>query len=421
MSYPFSSLERMGTQLRYTFRVYPTVPQRVRAARLFGCCRVVFNDAIAARRRAHAEGLPYPSGTELSRRLITEAKRTEERAWLGEVSSVPLQQALRDADTAYTNFFASLKGTRKGRRMGLPRFKKRSHRQAARFTRNAGFKVLDDGRLRLPKIGDLEVSWSRKLPSDPSSVTLIREPSGKYFVSFVVAVDGDETLPPVEDETGIDLGLKAFAVMRGGKSIDNPRFFKREEQRLAKAQRALARKVKGSVNREKARVKVAKVHERTANRRKDFIEQTTTRIIAENQRVFTESLSVLGLSRGRSAKSVHDAAWGRFLRTLEAKCGRYGRDFVAIDRWFPSTRLCSVCGALTGPKGQAGLDVRKWVCPCGAGHDRDANAEINIRREGGRLLEEKRVKLAEGRCSSESGVKPESRNDCGGNEDPHPG
>jgi putative transposase len=411
----------MGMQLRYTFRVYPTVPQRIRAARLFGCCRVVFNDAVAARRRAHAEGLPYPSSAELSQKLITEAKRTEERAWLGEVSSVPLQQALRDADAAYANFFASLKGNRKGRKMGPPQFKKRSHRQAARFTRNAGFKVLADGRLRLPKIGDLKIAWSRDPPATPSSVTLLREPSGKYFVSFVVTVEGDETLPPVEDETGIDLGLKSFAVLHGGRTIQNPRFFKRMERRIAKAQRAMARKVKGSANREKARLKVARLHEQTANRRKDFIEQATTRIIRENQAVYVESLSVLGLARGRSAKSVHDAAWGRFVRSLEAKSGRYGREFVAIDRWFPSTRLCSACGALTGPSGQAELRLRRWSCPCGAEHDRDANAEINIRREGRRLLEERQVMLAEGRSSSESGVKPESRNDCGGIEDPHPG
>lgn len=411
----------MGTQLRYTFRVYPTVPQRYRTARLFGCCRVVFNDAVAARRRAHAEGLPYPRSSELSRKLITEAKRTEERAWLGEVSSVPLQQALRDADAAYANFFASLKGRRKGRKMGSPQFKKRSNRQTARFTRNAGFKILDDGRLRLPKIGDLKVAWSRDLPTEPSSVTLIREPSGNYFASFVVTVDGDEALPTVDDETGIDLGLKSFAVMRGGKTLDNPRFFKRMERRIAKAQRAMARKVKGSVNREKARIRVARLHEATGDRRKDFIEQATTRIIRENQAVFVESLPVLGLSRGRSAKPVRDAAWGKFLRSLEAKSNRFGRDFAAIGRWFPSTRLCSVCGALTGPKGQAELKVRKWVCPCGAKHERDANAEINIRREGRRLLEEQRMKLAEGRSSSESGAKPESRNDCGGNEDPHPG
>jgi putative transposase len=337
------------------------------------------------------------------------------------VSSVPLQQALRDADTAYANFFASLKGKRKGLRVGEPRFKKRSHRQSARFTRNAGFKILDNKRLRLPKIGDLKVAWSRRLPAAPSSVTLLREPSGKYFASFTVAVDGDEPLPPVDDETGIDLGLKSFAVMRGGKTIDNLRFFKREERRIAKAQRALARKEKGSANRGKARVRVAVLHERTANRRKDFIEQATTRIIRENQAVFVESLSVLGLSRGRSAKSVHDAAWGRFLRSLEAKCGRYGREFVAIDRWFPSTRLCSACGALTGPKGQAELKVRRWACLCGAKHDRDANAEINIRRAGRRLFKERQVMLAEGRSSSESGVKPESRNDCGGIGDPQPG
>lgn len=380
---------------------------------------MVFNDAVAARKRAYAAALPYPSSAELQRTLITEAKRTDERAWLGEVSVVALQQSIRDADTAYRNFFDSCKGKRQGRKLGPPHFKKRSHRQSARFTKR-GFSLKANRRLYLAGIGEVKIAWSRELPAEPSSVTLVKEPSGKYFVSFVVAVDGEEPLPPVEDETGIDLGLKAFAVMRGGKTIENPRFFKRMERRLTKAQRTLARKVKGSANQEKARMKVAKIHETIANCRSDFLEQTTSRIIAENQSVFVESLNVVGLSRGRSAKSVHDAAWGRFSRLLEAKCARYGREFVRIDRWFPSTRLCSVCGALAGPKGQQRLGVRAWSCPCGARHDRDANAEINIRREGRRMLEE-RVKLAEGRSSSRSGVKSESLNDCGGNEDPHPG
>lgn len=417
MSHPAFILVLVGTFLRYTFRVYPTVPQRRSAARTFGCVRVVFNDVIAARERARAEGLPYPRSAQLQRQLITEAKRTRERAWLAEVSVVALQQSVRDADTAYKNFFESRSGKRPGRPVGPPRSKRRSHRQTARFTRR-GFTLKQNGKVHLAGIGEVKVAWSRRLPATPSSATLIKEASGKYFVAFVVTVEEDQTLPPVHDETGIDMGLKSFAVLRGGNVIDNPRFFKRMERKLAKAQRALARKEQGSKNRAKARLRVAQIHESIANRRRDFLEQATRRIIAENQSVFVESLSVAGLSRSSAAKGIHDVAWGKFLRSLEAKCARYGRDFVAIDRWFPSTRLCSACGSLAGPHGRQGLQVRKWVCACGVAHDRDANAEINIRREGRRLLEECK-QLAEGRSSSESGAKSESRNDCGGYEDPY--
>jgi IS605 OrfB family transposase len=378
--------------LRYRYRIYPTRPQRQSLARAFGCARVVYNDAVAARKSAHREGLPYPATTALSKALITDAKRTPERAWLAEVSAVVLQQALADADRAWRNFFASIKGKRAGARIGPPRFKKRSNMQSIRFTRNARFAVLDNGRLRLPKIGDVKVAWSRELSSEPSSVTVIRTPTGKYYASFVVSVDdGADLLEPIpgeEAETGIDLGLKSFAVMRGGKVIENPKFFKRMERKLKKAQRALSRKQQGSSNRAKARIKVARVHERVRQQRNDWLDKQVKTIVAENQGIYVEALGVKGLSRGRAAKSVHDAAWGAFLSKLESKAARAGRTFVKVARDFPSTRLCSACGALTGPKGLDGLKVRAWACGCDAVHDRDQNAEINIRREGRRLVAE---------------------------------
>ncbi|MCH7233139.1 transposase, partial [Glycomyces sp. L485] len=374
------------------YRVYPTAPQRVSLARAFGSARVVFNDAVAARKRAHAQGLPYPSTAYLSKTLITEAKRTPERSWLAEVSVVVLQQALADADRAHRNFFASLAGKRGGARMGPPRFKRRSNTQSIRFTRNARFSVLDSGRLRLPKVGDLKVAWSRQLPSGPSSVTIIKTPTGRYYASFVVSVEEDaDLLDPLTDpdaETGIDLGLKDFAVLRGGKVIESPKFFRKLERKLGKAQRVLARKTKGSANRRKARVRVAKVHEKIKDNRSDWVDKQVNDIVRENQAIYVEDLGVKGLSRGRAAKSVHDAAFGMFLARLESKAARAGRTFVKIDRFFPSTRLCSECGVLTGPAGLEGLKVREWVCECGAVHDRDANAEINIRREGRRLVAE---------------------------------
>ncbi|MFG3339378.1 RNA-guided endonuclease InsQ/TnpB family protein [Glycomyces sp. NPDC048151] len=376
-------------QLRYTYRVYPTAPQRKVLARTFGCVRTVYNDAVAARRKAFAEGAPFPSTAELDKQLITAAKRTRERAWLAEVSTVPLQQALRDCYTAYRNFFDSLKGKRDGARIGPPRFKRRSNRQSARYTRH-GFRLRANGRLYLAKIGELRVAWSRELPAEPSSVTVVLTPTGKYFASFVVAVTGEieGSGPPadVEGETGIDLGLKEFAVLRGGKVIENPRFFRKMERKLVKAQRELSRKQKGSANRAKARIRLARVHERVKDRRDDWLHKQVGSIIAENQGVFVEDLNVKGLSRGRAAKSVADAALGRFLVLLESRAARAGRSFVKVDRFFPSTQLCSACGALTGPKGLEGLAIRSWACGCGALHDRDANAELNIRREGKRLV-----------------------------------
>jgi putative transposase len=285
----------------------------------------VFNDAVAARRKAFAAGLPFPSTTVLDKQLITVAKRTPERAWLAEVSTVPLQQALRDCYTAYRNFFDSLKGKRAGARVGPPRFKRRSNRQSARYTRN-GFRLKANGRLYVAKIGELRVAWSRELPAEPSSVTVVLTSTGKYFASFVVAVDDDaqdsETVADVDSETGIDLGLKDFAVLRGGKVIENPRFFRKMEGKLVKAQRGLSRKQKGSANRAKARIRLARVHERVKDRRDDWLHKQVGAIIAENQGVFVEDLNVKGLSRGRAAKSIADAALGRFLVLLEAKAAR---------------------------------------------------------------------------------------------------
>lgn len=365
-------------QLRYNFRVYPTPGQQTRLAQAFGCARVVFNDAIHAREQARRDGLPYPKDAELSKAL-TAMKKTPERAWLADVSSVVLQQALADANTAYRNFFASSTGKRKGSKLGPPRFRsRRDHRQAIRFTKNAQFRVADGGKLRLPKIGDVKVVWSRNLPSDPTSVTIIKDAAGRYFASFVVAVD-DQPLQPAESEVGIDLGLTTFAVLSNGKTIDSPKFLRRAERKLRKAQQALSRTEKGSNNRAKARIRVAKAHARVADSRKDWAHKHSTTIVRENQAVYVEDLCVKGLARTRLAKSVHDAAWGLFTRLIEEKAARYGRTFAKVDRFFPSSRTCSVCGRVDGPKP---LSVRSWTCPCGAIHDRDLNAARNILAAG---------------------------------------
>ena len=367
-------------QLRYNYRVYPTPGQQIELARAFGCARVVFNDGLRLRQQAREAGEKYISDGELSRRLITEAKATPERAWLGEVSTAVLQQALADLNTAYRNFFNSITGKRKGRKVAPPRFRSRKdNRQAIRFTKNSRFKVLDNDRLRLPKIGHLAVRWSRTLPSGPSSVAIIRDAAGRYFASFVVQTGEDEALPPVDSEVGIDLGLTHFAVLSDGTKVAAPTFLRRAARKLKRLQHDLSRKQKGSANRKKAVVKVARAHGRVADMRRDWQHKLSTAIIRENQAVYVEDLCVVGLGRTRLAKSVHDAGWASFTAMMEYKAARYGRTFGRVDRFFPSTRMCSDCGRINE---KMALNVRAWDCPCGAAHDRDVNAAKNVKAAG---------------------------------------
>jgi putative transposase len=341
---------------------------------------VVFNDGLRARREAREAGLPYLSDGNLSKQVITQAKDTPERAWLGEVSSVVLQQALADLNVAYRNFFNSISGRRKGRKIAPPRFRSRKdNRQAIRFTKNSRFKVGDNGLLRLPKIGDLTVRWSRQLPAEASSVTVIRDAAGRYFASFVVQTADDETLPSVESEVGIDLGLTHFAVLSDGTKVSAPRFLRRATRKLRRLQQELSRKTKGSNRRKKAVVKVARAHARVADTRRDWQHKLSTTIIRDNQAVYVEDLCVVGLGRTRLAKSVHDAGWAGFTAMLEYKAARYRRTFARVDRFFPSTRMCSDCGQIND---KMALDVRSWMCPCGSTHDRDVNAAINIKAAG---------------------------------------
>jgi putative transposase len=397
-------------RLRYNYRLYPTPRQRAALARAFGCARVVFNDALRARQEAFAAGLPYPTDAELSARL-TAAKASHERAWLGEVSSVVLQQALADLNTAYQSFFASVAGLRKGPKTGLPRFRSRKDtRQAIRFTRNARFSVTRGGKLRLPKIGDVPVRWSRDLPSEPSSVTVIKDAAGRYFASFVVqTVPG--TLPEAEPVIGIDLGLTHFAVLSDGRKIASPRFLRRAEKKLKREQKALSRKENGSQNRDKARVRLARAHARVADARREFCHQLSTALIRENQAVAVEDLAVAGLARTRLAKSVRDAGWSAFVHMLEYKAQRHGREFHRIGRFEPTSQVCSACGMKDGPKP---LHVRAWQCRgCGVWLDRDTNAAVNVARAAG---------LAVTACGARvrPGVIPAQRDEAGTHPKPRP-
>ncbi|MFI8104144.1 RNA-guided endonuclease InsQ/TnpB family protein [Streptomyces sp. NPDC086023] len=366
-------------QLRYNFRLYPEPGQRHALARAFGCARVVFNDGLRVRKEAHAAGLPYIKDTDLQKQVITAAKRTDERVWLGEVSSVVLVQSLRDLHTAYRNFFASVTGKRKGPGVAPPRFKsKRDRRQSIRLTAN-GFSLRDNGCLYVAKVGDLRVRWSRRLPAVPTSVTVTMDADGRYWASFVVDT-APEFLPETTAETGIDLGLSAFAVLSDGQKIASPRFLRRAESKLKRLQKDLSRKTKGSKNRAKARIKVARQHARVADRRRDWHHRESTKIIRDNQAVYVEDLAVSGLARTRLAKSVHDAGWSAFVGMLEYKAAKHGRYFGRIGRFEPTSQVCSACGIKDGPKP---LCVREWTCrECGTVHDRDINAARNVLAAG---------------------------------------
>jgi putative transposase len=374
--------------VRYRYRMYPDSRQAVMLARTFGCARVVFNDSLRLRDQLHQAGEKL-SDTEIQTRVITGAKRTPERAWLTEVASVALVQACQDARRAYRNWFDSMSGKRKGRRAGHPRFRRKNNRQSVRLTRN-GFRLRDNDRVYLAKIGEVKVRWSRELPSEPSSVTVIKEPDGRYYLSFVVERE-PQTLPAIGSEVGIDLGLDRLFATSGGEIEDNPRFLRRRLRKLAHLQRVASGKKKGSANRRKANKKVAVAHRKVRQTRLDHAHKTALRLVRENQAVYAEDLAVSGLARTWLAKSIHDAGWAQLLRLLADKAEHYGRTFHRIGRFVPTSQTCSACGTKDGPKP---LSIRTWSCAaCGTVHDRDVNAAKNI--------------LAAGRA--------ESLNACGGN------
>ncbi len=356
----------------YRYRFYPTPEQAHNLACTFGCVRFVYNYALNRRKRAYFDHNIKLYTKNLSA-AITALKKEEGTAWLREVSSVPLQQALRHLDTAYTNFFEG--------RAEYPTFKKKHGQQSATYTDNAF--TLKNGKLTLAKQKEpLHIVWSRPLPegAQPSSVTVSKDKSGRYFVSILVE-EGIGTLPLIDKAVGIDLGLKSFLITSDGETIPNPKYYVRDEKKLAKAQRKHARKKKGSKNRNKARKKVARLHARIADTRRDFQQKTSTKLIRENQVICLETLNVKGmLQNHKLAKAISDVGWGEFTRQLEYKAKWYGRTIIKIDRWYPSSKTCSDCGHVLDT---LTLDVREWVCPCcGTWHDRDINAARNILAAG---------------------------------------
>ncbi|KGA93791.1 Mobile element protein [Leptospirillum ferriphilum] len=340
-------------------------------SRTFGCVRFVWNAVLAAR-EASWKDFGVSSSFQDASALLTAMKTEPDLAFLGEVSSVPLQQALRHQQRAYDNFFSG--------RAGKPQFKRRDSSQSATFMANAF--TLDKQRLVLAKMKEaLNIRWSRVLPkaAEVSSVNVTKDLVGRYFVSLTFEDEVSEK-PVLDTKVGIDLGVASFATLSTGEKIDAPDFFRKEEQKLAFWQRKLSRKNKGSNNRQKTRRKVARIHARVADRRNDFLHKLSTRLVNENQVLAVESLSVKNMLKNRHlSKSIADASWSEFLRQVTYKSAWYGRNLLKCGRFFPSSKKCSACKHVLD---ELLLDVRTWTCPiCGVEHDRDVNAAKNILEE----------------------------------------
>jgi putative transposase len=358
------------TKRAYKFRFYPTSEQRIILAQTFGCVRFVYNWGLSTRKTAYKERGEKLSYNDLSAMLPSLKKQ---HPWLAEVSSVPVQQSLRHLDRAFKNFFEG--------RARYPTFKKKQHDQSATFAANA-FRW--DGVALTPAKMDepLPIVWHRPLPkgSKPISVTISKDGANRYFVSILVE-EGIKPLPVINTSVGIDLGIKSVVALSTGESVGNPRYFAKDEKKLAKAQRQHARKKQGSKNRGKARLKVAKIHARIADRRRDYQHKLSSRIVHENQVVCVESLAIKNMVKNpKLAKAISDVGWGEFVRQLEYKARWYGRTLVKIDQWYPSSKTCHACKHILD---SLPLDIREWVCPaCGMVHDRDTNAALNILAEG---------------------------------------
>jgi putative transposase len=359
---------------RYQYRIYPTDQQQQRLAQLFGCVRVVWNDALALCKQSEKK----PKSTELQKIVITGAKRTTERAWLEDVSCVPLQQSVADLETAFKNFFDSCKGKRKGRKIGYPKFKKRTSSQSARLT-SRGFSMKENGGVYLAKIGIVNPIWSRQLPSEPSSVTVIKDCAHRYFLSFVVETNPVQ-IDPKNQSVGIDLGIKTFAVMSNGEKAESPSY-KKLDRKVRKLQRKLARQPKDSKRRNKTRIKIAKLHNQIADTRKDFLHKLSTKVVSENQTIILEDLNVSGMVKNRKlARAISQQGWYEFRALCEAKSEKFGREFRVISRWEPTSQVCSDCGFKWG---KLDLKIRSVQClNCGTEQDRDENAAKNIEKVG---------------------------------------
>jgi putative transposase len=353
----------------FKYRFYPTDAQAAQLSRTFGCVRLVYNKALDEHSRTYATQRRRIIYSQTSA-MLTDWKRDPDLAFLGEVSSVPLQQALRHLQAAFAAFFA--------KRARYPRFKsKKRSRASAEYTRSA-FRWRD-GQLTLAKMAEpLPIVWSRLLPdgAQPSTVTVSRDAAGRWHVAILVET-AVETHPPTDTAVGVDAGLTALVTLSTGEKITNPRHERAHRRKLAKAQRALSRKEKGSNNRTRAKLRVARIHARIADRRRDHLHKLSTRLVRDNQTVVIEDLAVRNmLANHHLARAISDATWSQLRTMLEYKTAWYGRHLIVINRWYPSSKLCSNCGHRVD---RLPLDIRTWTCPgCAAVHDRDVNAARNI-------------------------------------------